>query len=354
MKERAGWLSKLGLLAGTLALIAAGDRLLLAKLGVTPWIPDPKLHFRLRPNYQYWFGGKLVRINSHGFHDDEFPTDKPAGELRLVCLGDSVTMGHGVTREETYVNQLERLLAQAGLGYRSVQAINTGVQGYSTGQELEMLRQSLVFSPDVVTIGFVMNDITEPFIVSREAGGTGLDYHEVLESSSLLAGWLLNETGYGRLAVHLRFRHLERDVRFAKLIEANDVRRMVAERLFETDSRLRSGFESCLRDLAAVYRIARDRRIGVALLVFPNTFQLGDPRMHGPQARLVEHARAHGVPVLDLTEVFEKELAGGGRVETYFLDDDHLTPRGHTVVARHLLSFLREERLLPPPGQLAR
>ena len=60
-------------------------------------------------------------------------------------------MGHGVRRDETYANQLERLLLRADLGYQSVQAINTGVQGYSTGQELEMLRESLVFSPAVVT-----------------------------------------------------------------------------------------------------------------------------------------------------------------------------------------------------------
>lgn len=121
-------MGNLAVLGTTLFVLVLGDHALLRKFPLPPWVPDPELHYRLRPNATYEFGGKTVRIDSHGFHDDEFPVAKPPGELRLVCLGDSVTMGHGVMRDETYVNQLERLLRTSELGYASVQAIDTGVR----------------------------------------------------------------------------------------------------------------------------------------------------------------------------------------------------------------------------------
>ena len=44
-----------------------------------------------------------------------------------------------------------------------------------------------------------MNDVTEPYVVNRDLGGVGIDYHEVMQSSNLVARYLVNETGYGRL-----------------------------------------------------------------------------------------------------------------------------------------------------------
>src|SRR5580765_4844670 len=35
-----------------------------------------------------------VKLNSQGFRNPEFSTNKPANTLRIVCLGDSWTFGH--------------------------------------------------------------------------------------------------------------------------------------------------------------------------------------------------------------------------------------------------------------------
>lgn len=70
---------------------------------------DPELHYKHRPNAKrHWdsFGNKPIIINSWGHHDNEFPVEKPAKQCRILNLGDSITMGHGVIRDETYSNQL--------------------------------------------------------------------------------------------------------------------------------------------------------------------------------------------------------------------------------------------------------
>ncbi len=146
--------------------------------------------------------GKVLRwqantTNSYGHHDNDFPLKKGIGEFRGVMLGDSITMGHGVTREETFANQLEALLNSKSR--TSAQIINAGVQGYATFQEYNAFLDSLVFEPNFVTIGFCMNDLVEPFVVDRRFGGVRVDYHGITQASSVLTSYLLNETGYGRL-----------------------------------------------------------------------------------------------------------------------------------------------------------
>lgn len=61
-------------------------------------------------NWGEKYDNKPIFINQHGFHDDDFPEKKAAGEFRGLIIGDSIVMGHGVTAAETFSNQLERML----------------------------------------------------------------------------------------------------------------------------------------------------------------------------------------------------------------------------------------------------
>ena len=42
-------------------------------------------------------------------------------------IGDSIVMGHGVTKDEAFAGRLEGLLHAYGSGHASYQMINTGV-----------------------------------------------------------------------------------------------------------------------------------------------------------------------------------------------------------------------------------
>jgi lysophospholipase L1-like esterase len=113
-----------------------------------PSIPDA-----LRDNNRWH-----VRLNSEGFREGELPREKHAGVLRVVCIGDSWTFGTNVGGEETYPRRLEALLRRE-FPHREIEVFNLGMIGYSSFQGLELLkRRALDLQPDVVLIGFAMND----------------------------------------------------------------------------------------------------------------------------------------------------------------------------------------------------
>ncbi len=97
-------------------------------------------------------------VNSLGLRDDplETPT-KPAGVFRVICLGDSFTLGYTVERGDLFVDQLETKWNAEG---RKVDVINTGTEGYSTDQEAVWLQTNGdAFQPDLVLLFSYDNDI---------------------------------------------------------------------------------------------------------------------------------------------------------------------------------------------------
>ncbi len=64
-----------------------------------------------------------LSTNSQGLRAPEIEP-KPVDTLRIIALGDSVTHGWGVEREESYPAQLERILRERG---HRVEVINAGV-----------------------------------------------------------------------------------------------------------------------------------------------------------------------------------------------------------------------------------
>ncbi|MFT7485111.1 MAG: hypothetical protein ACI9F9_000957 [Candidatus Paceibacteria bacterium] len=97
-------------------------------------------------------------VNSFGLRDDEMASpQKPEGTFRVICLGDSFTLGFTVEREDLFVDQLERKWNAEG---RKVDVINTGTEGYSTDQEAVWLMENGdAFQPDLVLLFPYDNDI---------------------------------------------------------------------------------------------------------------------------------------------------------------------------------------------------
>ncbi len=98
------------------------------------------------------------QLNSQGLRDYEIPIEKPAGETRVLCLGDSFTWGQMVALDETYAKCLERDL-RASMPGRAVTVINSGRLGWNTADEFEwFVRQGVQYEPDIVVVGFCLND----------------------------------------------------------------------------------------------------------------------------------------------------------------------------------------------------
>lgn len=352
-----------------LAGVILADRYVLASFGLPLWEHDPVLRYRHRPGVTRWIhpGDPSLgqyHINDYGQHDVAFPITKPEGELRGLMIGDSVTMGYGVPHEATYATQLEKLLAAHDKTHAQHQAINTGVHGYSTFQERVVLEDALRFQPDFIVVGFCLNDVTEPFIVDAELGGTGVDYHAVQQTPSAALGWLLNETGVGRVIQTLQTRG--KTLEAEKRHERYDVRAMALGS--ETEPRFVEAWKFIEQDLERIYAIAEKEEKPLLVLVFPFTFQLlAEDALKTPQRIVLDHAKRHGVDAIDVLPEFESALFDdpellaamrtkyddeairkfyAWKIREYFFDQDHFTAKGNALVAKQIYGWLAEEGLV--------
>lgn len=123
---------------------------------------NPSIVYELIPQLDVTFLGVSVTTNDEGFRGPPRAHQKPANGFRVVGLGDSVLFGWGVPFESCGLAVLEQRLQQA-LPNRVVEAIDTGVPGYNTAMEEQVLRdKGLAFAPDVVIVDFVGNDFELP------------------------------------------------------------------------------------------------------------------------------------------------------------------------------------------------
>lgn len=358
--SRADGFAVLAVMVGGLLML---DRFLLARQGLPLWKYDAQVRYRHRENTTRTLAGANrptdhVVIDRWGFHDTDFPVEKPAGEFRALMLGDSVTMGFGVTYAETFSKHLEDLLDAGDTRFATHNAINTGVHGYSTFQEKVVLERTLVFSPDIIFVGFCMNDVTEPFVVDAEYGGVGLDYHGVSQTPNPVVGWLMNETGIGRTLQAAAARGKTREAEARQ--EIYNVLTMTKES--RTSPKMQEAWRILLAQMGELYGVAKAKNIPVVLVIFPYTFQLLEPTLREPQTILIEHAAEHGVDVIDTTDALAKAvfddpqliayLRSKGksteeilayhehRSKAYFFDHDHFTEAGHAIVAQLLYDYL--------------
>jgi hypothetical protein len=109
-----------------------------------------------------WFdpqGRVPVRFNHFGLRErPEIVPTKPAGQRRIVCIGDSFTFGWGIPEELGWVRLLEDELRRGGTDLRTV---NCGAAGTVCIDEYVVgLQQRFhVFGPDMVILTICLNDL---------------------------------------------------------------------------------------------------------------------------------------------------------------------------------------------------
>jgi len=126
------------------------------------WVKSPMYRRSFNPYLRYELvpGAKTknISINSDGFRGPEYPTTKPAGTFRIIMLGDSETFSYMLAQNETLAVQLENLLNKNSPSIH-YEVFNFGVEGYSTFQEMEMLKtKGLKYNPDLIILNYVLND----------------------------------------------------------------------------------------------------------------------------------------------------------------------------------------------------
>jgi acyl-CoA thioesterase-1 len=78
------------------------------------------------------------------------------GAETIVCLGDSLTEGFGVSPERSYPSLLQQRLQDAG--HEDVRVVNAGISGSTTASALSRLRWQLRSGPDILLLALGAND----------------------------------------------------------------------------------------------------------------------------------------------------------------------------------------------------
>lgn len=338
--------------------------------------PDPQLGFRLAPNSRATCRTDEIDfeyvISDQGLRGEHIGP-KLEGTFRVVCLGDSFTMGHGVSLDETWVKQLERGLAAAGIG-DAVECVNMGVNGYGVWQEALLLReQGLPFEPDLVILQlYPCNDVRDelsragktlraydPYFYNgpgkRVRDNLAVGYRRVpnvLRRQSRLC-WVFESRVWPRINGSFP------PTRFAyPPPPAPENRPYWAEvDLFDYYPEIDAGWSmlrETLGDLAGTCRMR-----GVPLLAFsiPHQYEVYadefpqyilDNRYTRAEYDLAksntfteEACRQLGIPFVNLLPPFSEASAAAPRL--YYRNDGHLTPRGQAVVADALAKHVLEQ-----------
>ena len=100
----------------------------------------------------------VVEMNSEGYRTREFAVPKPAGLVRVICIGGSTTVA-GRTNDETYPALLERKL-QALFPGLPLEVLNLGVSSATTDYWYARLPRVFGFQPDVIVQYPGVNDIS--------------------------------------------------------------------------------------------------------------------------------------------------------------------------------------------------
>jgi hypothetical protein len=121
------------------------------------WGLNPGAHGRYNRE-----GNSYLRINQGGFRGPDYPHQPAAHVVRVAALGDSYVEAMQVPEDQTFTSVLGRTLARSPvLKGRAVEALNFGVDGYGTAQELITLREKVwAYQPSIVVLAvFLGNDI---------------------------------------------------------------------------------------------------------------------------------------------------------------------------------------------------
>jgi len=214
---------------GAVALIVLGFGVVLglADVGVrlaNRWFPyfycyDDYRGWGLNPSAHGWYrreGLAYVRINHDGFRGPDYPPRKPSGEFRVAVLGDSYVEAMQVAEDKTFTAVIGRELSDCPiLKGKRVEAMNFGVDGYGTAQELITLRRKVWrYSPDVVVLAiFLGNDVRNNSAVLE--GDQCRPFYSDRDGHLRLTGPLVDSPAY-RMWCAARFDY--RDLRLVGLL----------------------------------------------------------------------------------------------------------------------------------------
>jgi lysophospholipase L1-like esterase len=296
-----------------------------------PYRMDPQTGFCLMSDYDGPIefgeapgGHYRLRTNHVGLRDDRPLVPKKEGTLRVLVVGDSMTFGHGVERDDAFPAVLERELVSK-LG-RPVEVVNAGVLCWGQREEVGFLEhRAEELQPDFVVLQFtVANDVLDNL---RYLPGSAELVPDRTLGEDLATQWLfrLPLAEWSR-AYRLVMWHIGRHViRYRAMMEPKRLERTRAliARARDAAKKLHARFGVVI----APTIVQADRTFAEVLL-----------RTHRINDAIAASCQQDGIPVLDPLPALRQAHKEGR--ESYFGKDMHWNGEGHRIVGRELATWI--------------
>ncbi|MGB0910237.1 MAG: SGNH/GDSL hydrolase family protein [Nitrospirales bacterium] len=280
---------------------------------------------------RYTFYPKYYQLNANGFRDSNHLLHKPEGVNRMVFVGDSFTFGAGVKRvSDVYFKVLERALQKA-YPEEVFESVSIAKKGWNTVQEFEAFKtQGVNFKPDLVVLGYVLNDAETQKIKARVSSEFHNDH--------------LLPYPYGKFLYANSFTYfiIEQKVKAVSFLrDKSKEKQQYIREIFSGDNLKQH--ETILRDFLAFVQ-AQDMRILVVL--FPDLRQIHDPDypytdIHQFVAQTVREA---GAEFVDLFVPLQNSGITNVTVSEF---DSHPNEDVHEIAGTELFHAIKDKRLLP-------
>lgn len=251
--------------------------------------------------------GKPVKINSNGLRGPEI--DLSAPNKKLLLLGDSVLFGPGLEYEQT--------IGAILMDSTEYTIINTATIGYNTSDYVTILRYWLG-KTDIhrVLIFFCLNDIYR--------------YANIVKSAGFTATLLANLRSRSKLYMFLKNSISDR----SKCYFLNDV-------VYFDESK--APYQKATADFVQIRNLCHCENIPLDIIILPYEYQI---RAHlikpnwKPQGMLADFFTKQNLSFFAPdTSIFEPCCS-----RSYYLyaDGIHLSQKGHQVLARSVMDYLKK------------
>ena len=283
-------------------------------------------------------------FNAQGFRERRFAA-KSAGTRRIVVLGDSFTVGHGLPNALSYPRLLEVRLQRQYEHELDVDPLKVSIEVLNLGRgdtDLPGILRSAKFAlrqldPDVLVYGYFLNDPVPT--LSREEDSP---IHDMLD-----AGWgdLEQSPTMTRIgqAQHGRSRIVDLLQRFLadRSVTASTIDWY--QRLHEPDA-----WKPTLERIVAMSNAAHVSGVRFVLLLLPLPYQIADSPFAEAHRQMRESASQSGIEVVDalpaLTRYSDDDLRLHPR-------DRHPSPLYTRVVAELLAPVVSQDAGAPAAGR---
>lgn len=282
------------------------------------------LEYRLAPN----FHNEDIRTNAEGLLWR--PADPEPPKRKVLIIGDSISFGGDVTREQNFAVLLEQKLRES-LG-EPVAVWNTGTPGYNTTQEAALLRDiGPKLDPDLVIVQLCLNDHEPSLVVnSRNVLERRVQVGSNDETPGLLSGLI-------PVKAILFLKH-----KIKSLQKTHPEWFPVRAHYIHYVGR-KPGWKDVKQSLIAIRDWVEHQDRAFLLVIFPYEQQL---RIQDTaiQRDIAGFAKAEGIHVLDLYSSFKQQWRDRLFIDYSALyrtaDKVHLSPKGHALTAEEIASVI--------------